>query len=180
MSEDTSKKTIQDSVQEPQVEEIKKEVVKETVDTTEDSSVEDTVSTNEPTEDTQEDAITTTEEVVVEDVSKDTASSNKKDIPDFRSGDTVKVHYKIIEGNKVRTQPYEGIVIARKGKEMSKTFTVRRIGADKIGVERIFPLFSPNIEKIDILKRGKVRRSKLYYLRDKQGREAMRIRELGK
>lgn len=98
----------------------------------------------------------------------------------FKSGDIIKVHYKIIEGTKTRIQPYEGIVISKKGKEHSKTFTVRRIGADNVGVERIFPLFSPNIEKIEILKRGKVRRSKLYYLRNKLGRAAMKVKELGK
>jgi len=180
MSEDTSKKTTQDSVQEPQVEEVKEEVGKEDVDASGINTVEDAVSVDKSPEDIQEDVSVDVTEVALEDVLKESTDPKKIDIPDFRSGDTVKVHYKIIEGNKVRTQPYEGIVIARKGKEMSKTFTVRRIGADNIGVERIFPLFSPNIEKIDILKRGKVRRSKLYYLRDKQGREAMRIRELGK
>ncbi len=98
-------------------------------------------------------------------------------LPDFRPGDSIKVHYKILEGGKVRIQPYEGIVIARKGSGASKTFTVRRIGADGVGVERIFPLFSPNIEKIDLIKTGKVRRAKLYYLRDKIGRAAMKIKE---
>ena len=97
--------------------------------------------------------------------------------PEFRAGDTVKVHYKIIEGGKTRIQPFEGIVIAKKGQADSKTFTVRRMGADGIGVERIFPLLSPNIDKIDVVKLGKVRRAKLYYLRDKIGREAMRIKE---
>lgn len=110
-----------------------------------------------------------TEEVVV-----------AKDANDFRVGDTVKVFYKIIEGNKSRIQPYQGIVIGKKGMGTSKTFTVRRIGVDNIGVERIFPVFSPNIDKIEILKRGKVRRAKLYYLRSKKGREAMRVKELGK
>jgi len=97
--------------------------------------------------------------------------------PEFRAGDTIRVHYKIIEGDKARIQPYEGIVIARKGSGASKSFTVRRIGADNIAVERIFPLFSPNIEKIELVKTGDVRRAKLYYLREKKGREAMRIKE---
>lgn len=98
-------------------------------------------------------------------------------VPDFRAGDTVRVHYKIVEGNKTRIQPFEGIVIAKKGAGITKTATVRKIGADGIGVERIFPLNSPNIEKLEVVKLGKVRRAKLYYLRDKIGREAMRIKE---
>lgn len=97
--------------------------------------------------------------------------------PEFRVGDTVRVMYKITEGDKTRTQPYEGIVIGKKGSGISKTFTVRRVGADKIGVERIFPLYSPNIESVEVLKKGKVRRAKLYYLRDKKGRAATRIKE---
>ena len=99
------------------------------------------------------------------------------DIPNFRVGDTVKVHYKITEGNKTRTQPYEGIVIEKKGEGMSKTFMVRKIGADNIGVERIFPLYSPNIEKLEVTRMGKVRRAKLYYLRDKKGKAAVRVKE---
>lgn len=112
-----------------------------------------------------------------ENTTNTTITDKRTDIPEFRQGDTVKVHYKIIEGGKTRIQPYEGIVIAKKGSEMSKTFTVRKIGADSVGVERIFPLHSPNIEKIEVTKKGKVRRAKLYYLRDKIGREAMRIKE---
>jgi large subunit ribosomal protein L19 len=73
-------------------------------------------------------------------------------IPEFRSGDNVRVIYRIIEGDKTREQPYEGIVIARNGKGISKTFTVRKIGADGIGVERIFPLFSPNLINLTVLK----------------------------
>jgi large subunit ribosomal protein L19 len=121
------------------------------------------------------------EEVVAEEVVEEpTVSDDVTKTYDFKAGDTIRISYKIIEGDKVRTQPYEGIVISRKGMGKSKTFTVRRIGADNIGVERIFPLFSPNIEKIVVMKRGKVRKSKLYYLRKKLGREAMRVRELGK
>jgi large subunit ribosomal protein L19 len=105
-------------------------------------------------------------------------NNNIEALPDFRSGDTIRVYYKIIEGNNTRTQPYEGIVIARKGAGTSKSFTVRRIGADNIAVERIFPLYSPNIEKIELVKKGSVRRSKLYYLREKKGRAAMRIKEI--
>jgi large subunit ribosomal protein L19 len=102
---------------------------------------------------------------------------SKKSLPDFRVGDTIKVNYKIIEGEKVRTQPYQGIVIAIKGSGVSKTFTVRKIGADGVGVERIFPFHSPNIESVRIMKKGKVRRAKLYYLRDRVGRKATRIKE---
>ncbi|MDC0449078.1 50S ribosomal protein L19 [bacterium] len=101
----------------------------------------------------------------------------RDDITSFRVGDMVKVFYRITEGDKTRIQPYEGIVISKKGPGVSKTFMVRRIGADGIGVERIFPLSSPNIEKVEVIKHGKVRRAKLYYLRDKVGREAMRIKE---
>ena len=111
----------------------------------------------------------------VEELDKDITTEEK--IPDFKVGDTIKVSYKIIEGDKIRTQPYQGIVIAKKGSGLSKTFTVRKIGADSIGVERIFPLFSPNIEKVKIMKRGKVRRAKLYYLRGRIGRKATRIKE---
>lgn len=96
----------------------------------------------------------------------------------FNVGDTVKVHYKIVEGGKTRIQPYEGIVISKRGGGNSKTFIVRRIGANNIGVERIFPLLSPNIEKIEVLKQGKVRRAKLFYLRDKKGRAATKVKEL--
>jgi large subunit ribosomal protein L19 len=83
-------------------------------------------------------------------------------IPDLRSGDTVKVFYKIKEEGKERVQPFEGVILARKGAGNSKTITVRKIASLGIGVERIFPLFSPNIGKIEVIKRGKVRRSKLY------------------
>ena len=103
---------------------------------------------------------------------------NLPEVVEFRVGDTIRVVYKIIEGDTVRrTQPFEGIVISKKGSDASKTFTVRRIGSDGIGVERIFPLYSPNIESIAVVKKGKVRRAKLYYLREKTGRAAMRIKE---
>jgi len=98
-------------------------------------------------------------------------------VTEFSPGDTVKVNYKIIEGDKTRIQPFEGIVIAKSGKETSKTFTVRKIGADGVGVERIFPLFSPNITQLDVVKKGRVRRAKLYYLRGKKGRAATRVKE---
>ena len=98
-------------------------------------------------------------------------------LTEFRVGDTIKVHYRIKEGEKTRIQPYEGIVIGRKGEGSSKTFMVRKIGADGVGVERIFPLHSPNIEKLEVVKKGKVRRAKLYYLRDKKGRAAVKVKE---
>ncbi len=99
-----------------------------------------------------------------------------KELIDFNSGDTVRIFYKIIEGGKSRVQPFEGIVISKKGTGVSKTFTVRRIGADNIGVERIFPLYSPNIDKIEIVSYGKVRRAKLYYLRERVGKAATRVK----
>lgn len=108
---------------------------------------------------------------------EESAKSGKEELPDFRVGDTVKVDYKIIEGDKTRIQPYQGIVIARKGIGVSKTFTVRKISVDGVGVERIFPVCSPNIEKLKVLKRGSVRRAKLYYLRDRIGKQATRIKE---
>ncbi|MFH1565887.1 MAG: 50S ribosomal protein L19 [bacterium] len=86
---------------------------------------------------------------------------------DIKIGDIVKVYYKIKEGDKERVQPFEGVIIAKKGAGVSRTFTVRKIGNLKIGVERIFPFHSPNIEKVEVIKSQKVRRSKLYYLRDK-------------
>jgi len=115
------------------------------------------------------------ETLAVEDIE---VKPGEERIPEFRVGDTIKVFYKIIEGEKTRIQPYEGIVISRRGENQSKTFTVRHIGAAKIGVERIFQLNSPNIQKITITRHGKVRRAKLFYLRDKKGREATKIKEL--
>ena len=95
----------------------------------------------------------------------------KKDIPAFNVGDTVKVHVKIKEGNKERLQGYEGIVIARKNGSIRESFTVRRLSFG-IGVERTFPLHSPKIDHIDVLKKGKVRRAKLFYLRERTGNAA--------
>lgn len=101
-------------------------------------------------------------------------------LPDFGPGDTLRVSYKIIEGEKIRIQPFQGIVIARRGSGVSKTFTVRKIAAGGIGVERIFPLYSPNIAKIEVLQKGKVRRAKLYYLRKRIGKQAMKIKKAKK
>lgn len=95
----------------------------------------------------------------------------------FRSGDTIKVNYKIIEGGKERIQPFEGVVLSKRGMGISKTFTVRRVGAKNIGVERIFPLYSPKIASVDVLKRGKVRRAKLYYLRQQRSKKDSKIKE---
>jgi len=103
--------------------------------------------------------------------------TSKTNLPEFRAGDTLRVHYKVTEGDKSRIQPFEGIVISKKGSNVSKTFTVRKIGADNVAVERIFPLFSPNIDKIEVVKKGSVRRAKLYYLRDRVGKAASRVKE---
>jgi len=95
----------------------------------------------------------------------------RKDMTDFNVGDTVRISVKVIEGDKERIQPFDGVVIAKRGGSTRETFTVRKISFG-IGVERIFPLFSPSIHKIDVLKRGDVRRAKLYYLRGKKGKAA--------
>jgi large subunit ribosomal protein L19 len=97
----------------------------------------------------------------------------------FEIGDTVKVHYRIVEGNKERIQVYEGIVIAIDNKGMSKTFTVRKLSFD-VGVERIFPVFTTRIAKIDVIRKGKSRRSKLYYLRERTGKSAKLREKTGK
>jgi len=99
----------------------------------------------------------------------------KKDVPNMRSGDTVKVYVKVKEGNRERLQVFEGVVIRRRGSGMSETFTVRRVSYG-VGIERTFPANSPRIDKIEIIRRGKVRRARLYYLRDLVGKAA-RIRE---
>ena len=99
-----------------------------------------------------------------------------KNVPEFRPGDTVRVAVEITEGNKTRIQNFEGVVIAIKGQGTGKTFTVRKIGANNVGVERIFPLYSDSIADIKVDKKGKVRRAKLYYLRNKTGKQA-RIKE---
>jgi large subunit ribosomal protein L19 len=99
----------------------------------------------------------------------------KDKIPDFRVGDTVRVEVEIIEGDRTRTQPFEGVVIARKGAGPRETFTLRRI-ASGVGVERTFPLHSPRVATLKVVRRGKVRRSKLYYLRRKVGKKA-RVKE---
>ena len=102
-----------------------------------------------------------------------------KEIPQFKAGDTVRVGVEIVEGNKKRIQNFEGVCISIRGAGTGKTFTVRKIGANNIGVERIFPLYSESIKSIDVVRRGKVRRAKLYYLRSRKGKAA-RIKELRK
>jgi large subunit ribosomal protein L19 len=98
----------------------------------------------------------------------------RTDLPDFRVGDTIKVHVKIVEGEKERVQPFEGVVIRKKAGGIRSTFTVRKISYG-IGVERVFPTHSPRIDRIDVLSRGKVRRARLFYLRELKGKAA-RIR----
>mgnify|MGYP001278544566 CR=1 FL=1 len=99
----------------------------------------------------------------------------KNDVPDFRAGDTVRVHVKVREGTRERIQAFEGVVIARKHGGLSETFTVRKISGG-VGVERIFPLHCPSISEIEVKRLGKVRRAKLYYLRKRSGKSA-RIKE---
>ena len=100
----------------------------------------------------------------------------KKDLPEFSSGDTVSIDVRVVEGGKERLQKFEGIVIGRKGSDISATFTVRKISGG-IGVERIFPIHSPMISKISVKKKGKVRRAKLNYMRKLTGAKAIRIAE---
>jgi len=100
-----------------------------------------------------------------------------RNIPEFRAGDTVRVAVRIKEGNKERVQNYEGVCIAIRGQGTGRTFIVRKMGANSVGVERIFPLYSDSIESIEVLRRGRVRRAKLFYLRDLKGKAA-RIKEL--
>ncbi|MEZ5007358.1 MAG: 50S ribosomal protein L19 [Chitinophagales bacterium] len=101
--------------------------------------------------------------------------TEQKSYPDFKAGDNISVYYKIIEGSKERIQLFRGDVLQRKGSGISQTFTVRKI-SNGVGVERIFPLFSPNIDKIEVNKHGKVRRAKIFYLRELKGKAA-RIKE---
>ena len=105
-----------------------------------------------------------------------TQSQLRTDIPSFRPGDTLKVHVRIVEGTRERIQLFEGVVIKRRGGGVSESFTVRKISSG-VGVERTFPLHTPKIEKIEVKRRGKVRRAKLYYLRELRGKAA-RIKEV--
>ncbi|MBU1702162.1 MAG: 50S ribosomal protein L19 [Candidatus Eisenbacteria bacterium] len=103
------------------------------------------------------------------------AKQIREDVPEFIPGDTVRVHVKVVEGDKERVQIFQGVVIAKQGPGSRETFTVRKISGG-IGVERVFPIHSPNLAKIEVTRRGRVRRAKLYYLRHKSGKQA-RIRE---
>lgn len=94
-----------------------------------------------------------------------------KVLPDFAAGDTLRVHVRIKEGERERVQAYEGVCIARNGGGLNESYTVRKISFGE-GVERVFPMYSPNVEKIEIVRKGKVRRAKLYYLRDRRGKSA--------
>lgn len=109
-------------------------------------------------------------------VNEITASQLRQDLPEFKSGDTVKVSVRIIEGNKQRIQNFEGVVISRRGGGVSATFTVRKMSSG-IGVERTFPVHSPSIASIEVLRRGKVRRNKISYIRQRSGKSA-RIKEI--
>lgn len=105
-----------------------------------------------------------------------TAGQIRNDLPVFHPGDTISVHVKVVEGDKERIQHFQGIVMGIRGSGISKTFRVRKI-SNGVGVERIFPLNSPNISKVEIIKRGKVRRAKLFYLRKLTGKSATKIKE---
>jgi len=103
--------------------------------------------------------------------------SSGKQIPDFNPGDTIKVDVKVVEGTRERIQAFEGICIARGGKGINESFTVRKISYGE-GVERVFPLFSPKISSITLIRKGKVRRAKLYYLRDRRGKAARIVEKI--
>ena len=111
-------------------------------------------------------------------VNEVTKSQLKSDIPAFRSGSTVRVHVRIVEGDKSRIQVFEGVVLKRQGGSNRETFTVRKT-SNGIGVEKTWPLHSPNVEKIEVVRKGKVRRAKLNYLRDRVGKKA-KVKELVK
>jgi large subunit ribosomal protein L19 len=105
------------------------------------------------------------------------AQLESKNIPAFRAGDTLRVAVRIKEGSKTRVQNYEGLCIAVRGQGTGRTFMVRKMGANSVGVERIFPLYSESIESIEVLRKGRIRRAKLFYLRELKGKAA-RIKEL--
>jgi len=110
---------------------------------------------------------------IIQELEKEQAAavSGGKTIPEFAPGDTVKVNVKVTEGTRTRVQAYEGVVIARSGGGINENFTVRKISYGE-GVERVFPIYSPSIDSIDVIRRGKVRRAKLYYLRERRGKSA--------
>ncbi len=106
------------------------------------------------------------------------AISAKRTLPPFEAGDTVRVHVRVTEGTRTRLQAYEGVVIARKGGGINESFTVRKISYGE-GVERVFPIYSPAVEKVEVVRRGKVRRAKLYYLRGLRGKSARIVENSG-
>ncbi len=107
---------------------------------------------------------------------KEDREEKRVEPPRFRVGDMVRVFYRVYEEGRERFQPFEGIVIAMRGAGVTRTFTVRKIASQGIGVERIFPLHSPNIRKVEVVREGKVRRAKLYYLRGRIGKKATKVR----
>ena len=106
------------------------------------------------------------------------AIEQQRTIPAFEQGDTVRVNVRVTEGNRTRVQAYEGVCIARKGSGLNESFTVRKISYGE-GVERVFPLYSPLVESVDVVRRGKVRRAKLYYLRGRRGKSARIAEDVG-
>lgn len=110
-------------------------------------------------------------------ITKIEAEQLKKEVTAFRVGDTVKVHTRVIEGDKERIQIFAGIVIARKGSSLNEAFTVRKISYGE-GVERVFPLHSPKVAKVEVTKTGRVRRARLHYLRGRKGKEAMTVKDV--
>lgn len=116
------------------------------------------------------------ERVIMQSLDAIDAASLRTDIPAFRAGDTVKVHVRVIEGNRSRIQIFQGVVIARAGDGIRETYTVRKVSFGT-GVERMFPVHAPTVEKIELVTRGDVRRAKLYYLRELRGKKA-KIKEL--
>lgn len=111
-------------------------------------------------------------------ISKIDSEQIKQDVAEFRVGDTIKVHTRVIEGDKERIQIFAGIVISRKGSGLNEAYTVRKISYGE-GVERVFPLHSPKVAKVEVTKAGKVRRARLHYLRSRQGKEAMSVKDKG-
>ena len=114
---------------------------------------------------------TSVERVMTNLIDQIDAASLRDDVPDFRAGDTLKVHVKVVEGSRTRTQVFQGVVIARQGGGVSETFTIRKISFG-VGVERTFPVHTPTVERIEVVTRGDVRRAKLYYLRNLRGKAA--------
>ena len=108
---------------------------------------------------------------IIEELEREQIATLGKTVPDFEPGDTVQVNVKVVEGDRTRIQAYEGVCIARSGGGLNESFTVRKISYGE-GVERVFPVYSPLIESIKVVRRGKVRRAKLYYLRDRRGKSA--------